>query len=134
MLGQLRQSPVPTTATCTNAQTSILQMDSVYQSLPGNLQAQFQSAHDTIMGSYNQQWSWSLAYIPFECGLTSLYALGVQADGLIAQMQSAMGQTPVGVGGPSNSSTFNLSDLLGQGSSNILIIGGLVVAYLLLKE
>lgn len=135
MLAQFRQSPIATSSTCTDAQTSILEMDSVYQSLPGNLQGQFQSAHDTIMGSYQSQWSDTLTYIPFECSLTSLYSLGVQADGLTAQMQSAMGQTPIGVPGPATGAQQPLlSGLLGSGNTTVLLVGGLVVLYLVLRK
>src|ERR1700752_558454 len=128
MLGQLRQSPVPTTATCTDAQTSILQMDSVFQSLSPDIQAKFQSAHDTIMQSYNAQWYDALTWIPLTCATTSLYALGVQADGLTAQMQSAAGQVPVGVGGPATGAYQSLlPSLLGGQSTAVLVIGVLVV-------
>jgi hypothetical protein len=131
----LAQSPIPTSSTCTDAQTSILQMDSVFQSLSYALQAQFQSAHDTIMTSYQSQWSSTLTYIPFECSLTSLYALGIQADGLTAQMQSAEGQTPIGVGGPASGAQSSLlPSLLGGSNTALLIVGGLVVLYLVVKR
>jgi hypothetical protein len=131
----LGQSPIPTSSTCTDAQTSILQMDSVFQSLSAEMQSRFQSAHDTIMASYQSQWSDTLTYIPFECALTSLYALGIQADGLTAQMQSAAGQVPVGVGGPASGSHQSLlPGLLGTQSTAVLVIGVLVVGYLLLRK
>lgn len=132
----LAQTPIiPTTGTCRTGQSSILQMDSVFQSLSSNLQAEFQSAHDTIMSSYNSTWFPGIDWIPWDPSCGIIGALGVQADGLTAQMQSAEGQIPVGVGGPASTSQQSLLPSLfgGQGTA-VLLIGTLIFGYLLLKR
>jgi hypothetical protein len=131
----LAQSPVPTTSTCDSGQTSILEMDSVFQSLAPSLQVQFQSAHDEIMSRYNATWYPGIDWIPFNPACGTIYSLGIQADGLTAQMQSAEGQAPIGVSGPaSGSQSPFLAGLLGSGNTTVLVIGGLILAYLLLKR
>lgn len=113
---------------CTNGEALVNEMDSTFQALPANLQLQFQSAHDSIMTSFNSYWVSIDKWIPFNPICCSILTLGQQANQLTIQMQQALGQTSVGV---PTGSTFDLSSLLG-GSGTLLAFG--VVAFLLLSE
>jgi hypothetical protein len=90
---------IPTSVDCQNGLAAVQQMDSVFQSAPTDIQAQFQSAHDTIMSSYNQ-YSWYSCLVEINNG--AVCDLGQQAATLMGQIQSAMGQssTPGIPGGP----------------------------------
>jgi hypothetical protein len=126
---------IDTAATCDQGQTSILQMDSVFQSLSSDLQAQFQSAHDVIMSSYNATWYTGIDWIGFNPACGAMYSLGVQADALITQMQVAEGQTPINAPGPATGSSISLlPSLFGSSNTTLLLLGGLVIGYLLLKK
>ena len=122
----LEQAPIISTdATC--GATTIEEMDSVYRSLPSNLQPQFQSSHDALMTSFSQTVSWATPYIPFDPYCEAGIQLAAQASTLTSQMQSALNQAGLAPG----SSTFSLSSLLG-GSGTLLAFG--IVAFLLLSE
>ena len=127
---------IPTAADCDAGQASVLEMDSVFQSLSSDLQAQYRGAHDAIMNAYNGEWYWGINWIPFNPQCGTMQELGNQADALTAQMQSAAGQVPVGVGGPATQASQSsiLSGLIGGQGTTLLIVGGLVVAYLVLKK
>lgn len=88
MLGDV----VCTTPQCTTGEAQIQQMDSVFQSLSSDLQAQYQSAHDAIMSSYNSIYGITTNYIPFNPDCCTLADLGNQAVSLQNQMLSASGQ------------------------------------------
>lgn len=126
---------IPTTDNCDEGQASVLQMDAIYQSLSPDLQSMYKSSHDAIMASYNGTWYTGIDLIPFNPSCGTMCALGNQAEGLSAQMQSAAGQVPIGVGpsGQANQSSL-LSSLLGTGNTTLLVVGALVVGYLVLKK
>lgn len=83
---------VCTTPQCTTGEAQVQQMDAVFQSADANTQAQFQSAHDAIMASYNETYGMLTNYIPFNPDCCTLADLGNQAVTLQNQMLSAMGQ------------------------------------------
>jgi len=109
---------IPTSVDCQNGVAAIQEMDSVFQGAPSDVQAQFQSAHDSIMTQYGQ-YSWYSCYVEVNNG--ALCNLGQQATSLMGQIQSAMGQTP-SPGIPSGG--LDLSSLVGTPA---LLIGGLVL-------
>lgn len=84
-----------TSGDCDTGAANVNQMDSVYQSADPNTQAQFQSAHDGIMATFNQIYSWYSDLIPFNPNCCAVDQLGTQAAQLTIQMQTAMGQAPV---------------------------------------
>jgi hypothetical protein len=126
-----------TSVDCDSGKASIDEMDAVFQSLPINLQSRYQSAHDGIMAAFQKNYSWyDQIFGAFSPSCCTIQQLGNQADGLTAQMQAALGQIPVGVGGPGTQSQpipF-LSGLLGGSNTSLLLIGGLIVAYFVLKK
>jgi hypothetical protein len=68
---------------------AVTEMDSIFQGAPANVQARFQSAHDSIMAEYNS-YSSITCYIELYNG--AVCSLGVQATQLANRIQSAMGQ------------------------------------------
>jgi hypothetical protein len=133
----LRAAPlIPTAATCDEGQASVLQMDSVFQSLSADLQSHFQSAHDAIMASYNGTWYTGIDWIGFNPACGTMYNIGAQADALTVQMQTAEGQATISAPGPSTGSAdlSLLPSLLGGSNTVLLIVGGLVVLYLVVKR
>lgn len=88
MLGDI----VCTTPQCTDGEAQVTQMDSVFQNAPANIQAQFQSAHDAIMSSYNSVYGAFTNYIPFNPDCCTIGDLGTQAVALQNQMLVSMGQ------------------------------------------
>lgn len=110
---------------CTDAGSAISQMDSVFQGAPANIQAQFQSAHDSIMAWWSANSSWYDSWIPFNPQCCAEQTYGQQAWDLMTTMQQAMGQTP------------NQGLQAGMGLSTILIVGlvgFIAVSYLLPKR
>lgn len=89
---------------------SVQMMDGVYQAAPDAIKQQFQSAHDSIMTTFNANYSWYGDWIPFGAGCQLMGNLGAQADQLTSQIQIAMGQSPT-PGKPSGG--FDLSGLQG---------------------
>jgi len=72
-----------TSVDCDNAQASINQMTSVYNSLPDN--SAYTSAYQSIMDSFNAAWGYGITG-PGLCG--TVYQIGCQADALTWQMQT----------------------------------------------
>jgi hypothetical protein len=107
---------IPTSVDCQNGVTAVQQMDSVFQSAPASTQVRFQSAHDTIMQSFNSMYSWYTCWTEMSNG--AICDLGQQATALMGQIQTMMGQEPTpGIpGGP------------GTDYMTLLVIG--VVVYL----
>lgn len=119
MLAGISACPViPTSVTCDQGMQAIREMDSVYSTAPANIQAQFQSAHDSIMSQYNS-YGFYTCWVEVYNG--EVCALGVEATKLMNQIQSAMGQSP---SPDSPTGSFDLSSLVGLPG---LLIGGLVL-------
>jgi hypothetical protein len=89
MLGDV----VCSTPQCTTGEAQVQEMDATFQGAPSNVQAQFQSAHDSIMTSFNQIYGMLTNYIPFNPDCCTIGDLGNQAQALQNQMLSAMGQS-----------------------------------------
>jgi hypothetical protein len=123
---------IPSSVDCDTGMTSVNQMDSVFIALPPTLQGRFQSAHDTIFNAFNAMWYTGIDYIPFNPQCDTILSYGQQADALTQQMQSAMGQSSVP--GPSGTPQSLFQSLVGTGGTSLLIIGGLVLAYAVIKK
>jgi hypothetical protein len=89
----------PLSGDCQNGMTLIAEMDRTFQNAPPEVQAKFQSSHDSIMASASQ-YSWYTCYT--EMSNAAVCNLGDQAYSVMGQIQTAMGQTPAPVlpGGP----------------------------------
>jgi hypothetical protein len=118
-------SIAPTSGDCGPGADAVNQMDSVFQSAPAAVQANFQSAHDSIMSQFNSVYSWYSSWIPLNPDCETVCNLGVQAVALMNQIQAAMGQspTPSTPGGGIN--------LTGSATMIIIVLG---VAFLLLNK
>jgi hypothetical protein len=130
-------SQICTSQQCVSGKASVDEMDAVYQSLPANLQARYQSSHDAIIRAFNDNYSWyDSVFGAFAPSCCTIQQIGQQADGLTAQMQSAIGQYPIGVVGPGTQSqpTGLLTDLLGGSNTALLVIGALILAYVVIKR
>src|SRR5713101_1469054 len=126
-----------TSTMCDSGKASIDEMDSVFQYLPASLQSRYQSAHDAILSAFQANYSWyDQVFGAFSSSCCTIQQLGQQADGLTAQMQAALGQVPVGVGGPGTQSqpVPILQGLLGGSNTALLVVGGLIVFYLFLEQ
>lgn len=86
------------TVVCQAAENAVQQMDSVYQANVASL-TNYQSSHDTIMSSYNANYSSLEDYIPFNPNCCTMQTIGQQAYDLMIQMQTALGQNPTPGGG-----------------------------------
>jgi hypothetical protein len=125
-------SVICTTPQCDKGEASVAQMDAVFKDLSADLQNHFQSAHDAIMTALNSYWTSLDSYVPFNPACCSILSLGVQADQLTQQMQSAAGQQVTT--GPSlqdQQSGCGILDLLGTpgqigGIALIVLVGALV--------
>lgn len=100
-----------TTPQCDAGGASVNEMDSVYQGLPINIQAQFQSAHDSIMSAFHSYWIGIDRWIPFNPACCAIESLGKQADTLVCNMQLTVGQVQ-SCEGPSTQSAANWTSLL----------------------
>ena len=111
------------TGDCAAGAASIRQMDSVYQSAGPDTQATFQSAHDGIMASFNQSYSWYSEWIPFNPGCCGILQLGAQADQLTVQIQRALGQTSITPPPPPDTSIAGIpSPWLWIGAGIVLVL------------
>jgi len=84
-------SVIPSSTMCTDADSCIQTMDSIFQSLSLDLQARFQASHDSILAAYNNTVSWYSKYIPFSPSCSSAYSIAQEADVLSNQMNIAQG-------------------------------------------
>ncbi len=108
----LGDSAVCTSTMCDSGSASVTEMDSVYQSLPSDIQSRFQSAHDLIMAGYNANYSFYDSWIPFNPVCCTLQQIGQQADTLTNQMQVALGQVPSGSGPGTQSQGMSLQTMI----------------------
>jgi hypothetical protein len=122
----LRQG-ICTTSMCSAGRASIEEMDAVYNSLESTLQPRFQSAHDSILSTYQQYWVSVDEWIPFNPECCAIQQLGYQADSLTSQMQQASGQVSSGPGpGTQAQPTDWLSGLFGP-SGKWMVLGGILL-------
>ena len=121
----LADSAVCTTPMCDSGSASVSEMDNVYQSLPIDTQSRFQSAHDSIMASYNANYSFYDDWIPFNPVCCTLQQIGQQADTLTNQMQLALGQVPTAPGPGTQSQGMSLQSMIILGA-----VGYLAFVYL----
>jgi hypothetical protein len=112
-----------TDANCDHGKASVEQMDSVYQSLSPDLQSKFKSSHDAIMASLNANWDWYTNWIPFNATCCTICAIGVQADTLTQQMQTAAGQQPLDTGPSTGYGNPLPLPNLGLGGYGLLLLG-----------
>ncbi len=106
---------IATSSTCQTGEAAIAQMDSVFQSLPVDIQNNFQSAHDMIMASYNANHSFYTDWIPLNPDCVIICQIGEQADALTSQMQIAIGQVPASHVTPSQMSIQSMLILAAVG-------------------
>ncbi len=111
-----------TAAMCGAGDASINQMDAIFLSLPANLQASFQSAHDTLMSSYNTLANSYWDYVPFNTHCCTQQQMGQQADVLTCQMQTANGQSCLPAGPGSQSSGISITTMIVLGAVGYLAL------------
>ena len=108
----------PNTSDCNLGVAAVQQMDSVFSMAPSGIQSMFQSAHDSIMSQLNANYSWYDSWIPFNPVCSTVCAIGTQAEQLMQQIQSAMGQSPTPSANPGGID-FN-------GIIKMVVIGGAI--------
>jgi hypothetical protein len=114
----------PNTEDCTLGANAVSQMDLVFQSAPPDIQTAFQSAHDTIMVSFNQNNAWYNTWIPFNPVCETICGIGQQAESLMNQIQVAMGQSPTPITSGSGTNIVNIVILVGVGYLALVYMAG----------
>jgi hypothetical protein len=109
MLGD--NTAVCTTPMCDSGSASVSQMDALYQQL--GQPSQYQQAHDAIMASYNQSYSWYSDLIPFNPDCCTLQQIGQQADALSSQMSGGT----IGAGPSTQGQGMSLTTILVLGAA-----------------
>lgn len=114
----------PNTTDCNLGATAVQQMDSVFQSAPASVQANFQSAHDSIMTAFNNVYSWYSSYIPFNPDCATICTIGTQAEQLMQSIQRAMGQNPTPSGTSGGLDIMTLLLVIGAGYLGLVYLAG----------
>lgn len=119
-----------TSAMCSKARASVVEMRNTFESMPVELQPRFQPTVQTIQNSLAETISpWS-ELIPFNPACCAAADIGAQADDVNAQMLAAMHAAGVGPGPSTQPPPIDLGGLLTAG----LIIAGIAVLAPLVKK